>query len=149
MPNLCSTTITINGESDDVKRLGDLIEKAQEQLYINTMSEGRWLGNICIYTGISSIDDAIKGKPRCKGEIECFDYYDDNSLTIYTITAWVPMLEMWKLIIEKHFPDMEIIYSCEEPGAMIYWTNDPTLVGERVDGSEYKYMSIEDVIANE
>jgi hypothetical protein len=149
MSNLCSTTITINGDSDDVERLGNLIEKAQEQLYINTMSKGRWLGNICIFSGISSVNDAINGKPRCKGEIDCFDCYDDNSLTIYTSTAWVPMLEMWKLIIDKHFPKMDIIYSCEEPSQGLYWTNDPTLVGERVYDSWYKFVSLEDVIANE
>lgn len=79
---------------------------------------------------------------------------EDATLRIETTTAWVPMLKMWKRLVEEYLPDAEIVYACEETGGKIFLTNDPVLVGTYVfDGSmneeeKYVFMSIDDCIEN-
>lgn len=88
-----------------------------------------WLGNVCINAGIMTLEEAY-GSPkyRCRGSVGYTDVSDDT-VQITTDTAWAPMLQMWKAICEKHFPEAEIVYSAEEPGCKIFFTNDPALVG--------------------
>ena len=56
------------------------------------------------------------------------DLHDDQ-ITIYTETAWSPMVQLWVKVLERYLPDAELIYSAEETGCGIFWTNDPTLAG--------------------
>lgn len=36
---------------------------------------------------------------------------------------------MWQAIIDRKKYDLEIVYSAQEPGCEIFWTNDPVLSG--------------------
>ena len=55
-----------------------------------------------------------------------------NQLIINTSTAWSPMMQMWKLVLDKYLPDAELIYEAEECGCEIYWTNDPAMKGNYI-----------------
>ncbi len=42
------------------------------------------------------------------------------------------MMQMWREINETFDLGFEIIYSAEEPGCELYWTNDPCEVGKYI-----------------
>ena len=39
------------------------------------------------------------------------------------------MLQMWQAIVDRKKYDLEIIYSAQESGCELFWTNDPVLNG--------------------
>ena len=128
MPNWCYTRIEFRGEPQKVKALYDFIDndKANNAVGIKNDFKSKWLGNYLVRAGFSYNDYNCRGAVTYIGGIE----EGGTFFTIDTETAWGPMLAMWKAIIEKVAPGVEIIYSAEEPGNVVLMTNDPYYVGK-------------------
>lgn len=118
MPNWCYTTITFSGK--DAKRLHDDIEKwTQENAKPNGF--GRyWLGNVVLNSG-------VKTDGSYRGMVEYLDDVKEKSFVLEMSSAWSPALKMWCDIIKQLKYDVELIYYAEEPGEILYSTNDPAL----------------------
>jgi hypothetical protein len=129
MANDCYTYIDIQFSTEkEAKGACDKIDSWCEK--ISESGHDNWLGNVCVNAGIMTLEEVYGSSPkyRCRGSVEYTEVSGDT-VQITTDTAWSPMLKMWKAICEKHFPEAEIVYSAEEPGAGIFFTNDPVLVG--------------------
>ena len=133
MPNWCATYISINGTKEQLDALNNAIDKATESNPLNADFGNSWLGNLLLYLGIDK-DEVIYGDIRCRGYISYSEMVlddDTSQLIINTETAWVPMLKPFLMMMEKYAPDAELIYTAEEPGTIVYCTNDP---------AEYDYI---------
>ena len=127
MPNWCYTNITISHENPQkIKKFNDLLDKWTSKNYMENGFGLEWLGNVVGNSGIDTADEKHDFKVRCRGRI-IYKAFDDKVITIDTETAWVPMLQMWIKVLERYLPDAELIYTAEEPGCGIYYTNDPTV----------------------
>lgn len=130
MSNHCYTNITINHEDTNrLKTLYNLIEEWTSKNYRENGFGLSWLGNVVGNSGIDSSDENKDFSVRCRGSIIYMDFNGDQ-IIIDTETAWVPMMKMWIKVLEKYLPDAELIYSAEEPGCGIFWTNDPCIIGK-------------------
>ncbi len=138
MANDCYTRITIN--SGKIDEAVSLYNNILQWLDSPTPVAKWWLGNVVYHSGIDAIDRLGNFSTyRCRGSVIYHDIFvsDDNvEISIDTETAWVPMVKMWKAVCEKYLgyddkgnPNFEIVYSAEEPGCLLYWTNDPALNG--------------------
>lgn len=118
MPNWCNTDITIKHEDKAlVKALYDKIEDWTSRDYKENDFGNGWLGNVVLGSGIDA-DDL-----RYRGMITSCELADD-SIILWTETAWGPMVKMWQRIVDRYLPGAEITFSAEEPGNGIYETND-------------------------
>ena len=125
MPNWCMNRITINHENvNELEKLNNLINEWTSKNYLKSDFGLNWLGNIVGNSGIDTYDGDFK--VRCRGTID-YNEVIGNQLIIDTSTAWAPMIQMWKLILEKYLPDAELIYEAEECGCGLYCTNDPAM----------------------
>ena len=132
MPNWCYTTITINNlNKDQLNKFDKMIDDWTDTNFTNNDFGKNWLGNIVGNSNIGTIDTGRSTDLRCRGVITSKSI-SDTSLIITTETAWEPMLKMWTKIIEKFFPNAELIYTAEEPGNRLYMTNDPVLVDKYI-----------------
>lgn len=125
MPNWCSTDITIN--CDNNEKLADFYAKIEEWTSHDYKENGfghNWLGNIVGNSRIGTVDENKETYLRCRGVLSYMDLMYE-SLVIHTETAWVPMLLMWRKLLDKYLPDAELIYSAEELGCEVLATNDP------------------------
>ena len=124
MPNWCSTNITIY--SDKENELKNLYEKIKLWISKDYMENGfghTWLGNIVLGAEIGTVSTDVKTDVRCRGNIVYMDY-QDGQIVIDTETAWVPMLEIWRKVLEKFLPDAQLFYVADEPGCELYCSND-------------------------
>lgn len=136
MPNWCDTHYRILGDKNQIDELYKAIEhlKSLPEPFVKNGFGKLWLGCLVNYLG------GDWQKVNCRGEIT--DYMrDEESLDIYTMTAWAECNEV-RAFLEDKFPDISIYYLAEEPGMCEYYTNDE-------DGSIFhaKYMLyIEDIL---
>jgi hypothetical protein len=124
------TTITFNGEEKELKALYGFIDdkEANEKDGLKTDFGNTWLGNYLVRAGLDWHDY------RCRGSV-CYieELHEGNgAFSVQTETAWEPMVNMWAAIVNKIAPGIEIIYSAEECGNGIYWTNDPACVNRYI-----------------
>lgn len=125
MPNWCSTEIYINHEDDEkLKELYNKIEYWTSKDWVENGFGHNWLGNVVEGSGIGTYEEY-----RCRGSIVYMDI-SSGQITISTETAWCPMLKMWQAVVDKYLPDAEIIYTADECGCEIYYTNDPYYVNK-------------------
>lgn len=132
MPNWCSTAITI--KHDNREKLNELSEMIGQWTSKNYKDNGfglSWLGNIVGNSGVGTVDENIKTDLHCRGWMTN-DEISDGQLVIQTETAWVPMLKMWQMILEKYLPDAELIYEAEECGCELFCTNNKELCNRYV-----------------
>ena len=124
MANTCMTTVTINGDQDELKCLAKIIDEAMND---PDPTRRGWLGHLlCDY----------EKEVSHRGEISYFEETDDQ-LFLDIETAWSPMMGPIKLIVERYAPNAEIIFTAEEPGSEIFVSNDPCVIGMyEVWGSE-------------
>lgn len=130
MPNWCTTDITINCEDND--KLAEFYNKIEEWTSRDYKENGfghNWLGNIVGNSGIGTIDENKITDLRCRGLLTCVDLMY-KQLVIHTETAWVPMLLMWRKLLDKYLPDAELVYNSEELGCEILATNNPCYIGK-------------------
>lgn len=142
MPNWCFTNISLN--CNNKRDANDVYQTIEHWLSYKGKHNDwgkNWLGNILINSGLYAADDIDrKEHPNCRGCVTYIECYEEQVI-IQTETAWVPMLQMWKEVCDKIFPgkDIEIIYSAEEPGCGVFWSNDPVEILE--DRIEYVPIS--------
>ena len=150
MPNWCSTIITFHGKN--AKKLETLVDEwTKEKLPgVSDYFGENWLGNCLVNSGIMSFEEACYGNIRCRGTIDYLSYTDDEELTMETSTAWGPAITMWKIINDTLNLDLSIVYTAEEPGCELYWTNDPvvkdTWMYEIINGDENNYEVDEETV---
>ena len=129
MPNWCSTRITINYESrEKLQELLDLVEKWTKSDYEKNGFGLSWLGNVVGNSGVGTVSTGQSTDLHCRGYINSLELFD-NQFIIDTETAWTPMLKLWIKVLEKYLPGATLLYTAEECGNNIYYTNDPDLVG--------------------
>ena len=135
MPNWCYTNISFNSENkSDLEKLYNFIEKAtsNKSKYTDVSDFGsNWLGNVLLECDLMTLDDVKNNTVPCRrrGSIIYVDITDDQVI-VDTETAWVPMMQVWQKVVEKlNLDDVDIIYTAEEPGCELYWTNDPVVDG--------------------
>lgn len=142
MPNWCQSIITFHGKN--AKKLGNLIDEwTKEKLPEVSDYFGKdWLGNCLVNSGIMNFNEVRYGDIRCRGSIDYVEYTDEEELTMETSSAWGPAITMWRMINDKLNLDLDIVYTAEEPGCELYWTNDPCVEGtwmfEMLEGQEYE-----------
>lgn len=132
MPNWCQTRITITHE--DENKVVDLYNKIEQWCKTDYKKNGfgnYWLGNIVGNSGIGTVDENPNTDLRCRGMITYLEIID-NQLLVDTETAWTPMLRMWKKLLDEYLLDAELIYTAEECGCEIYYTNDPYMINQYI-----------------
>lgn len=137
MPNWCMTNVTIQTyDKDKAARFGELLTKWTSKDYReNGFFNHTWLGNIVGNSGLATYDET-KGSfftkdgvnIRCRGSLDDWTV-DDDCIHLFMSHAWSPMLRMWRLLVDKYFPEADITFNAEEPGCELYATNDPYYVG--------------------
>ena len=151
MPNWCCTNIKIScNEEKEARKLFESLEKWTSKNYKENGFGKSWLGNVVLGSGIGTVDTDEKTDIHCRGSITYMDI-EDKDVLLTTETAWVPMLSIFYGILSKYDIDADIIYTAEEPGCLIYATNDPDLIGkfhvyvyEEEDEALKKYIDAHD-----
>ena len=124
MPNWCSTNITIHSDKEnELKNLYEKIKLWTSKDYMENGFGHTWLGNIVLGAEIGTVDTDVKTDVRCRGNIVYMDY-QDGQIVIDTETAWVPMLDIWRKVLEKFLPDAQLFYVADEPGCELHCSND-------------------------
>jgi hypothetical protein len=147
MPNWCYTSYVIEGDKKELEDLHNRIRSLQnlpepEQAY----SFGKlWLKNVLELFG-----DIPEGM-YYRGNIVDYPELSDV-LRFQTMTAWADMNGVWDSVL-SHYESLHYYYSSEEPGCILYYTNDEDgtyferyLVDDWGEGQEY-YNTEEEVIA--
>ena len=153
MANWCSTRLTISHENEkELEKLSKLITKWTSKDYEKNGFGHDWLGNIVLGAKIGTVDEHKDTDLRCRGSIGDI-YCDGNQLFINTETAWVPILQMWKKLLDKYLPDAELLYEANECGCGLYCTNDPCMKGRyiidtwgNIEGIEKDYDASEETV---
>ena len=129
MPNWCNNSIRlVCKDISCAEKVYDTLCRWEDNKEYNDDSDfgSGWLGKFLIQAGLATRDSINSCGIKCRGII-----YDlnrvSNTVFIGTETAWGPMINMWKLISDKCFPEMvtAVTYVSEEPACGIYLTNDP------------------------
>ena len=125
MPNWCISYISV--QSEDKLGLQILSDNVDLWTSYNAIENGfgtHWLGNIVLNSGLGTIDTSDPSHLECRGYLESIELVE-NELIVQTCTAWRPMLQIWTRLAESYLSEYDVIYTCEEPGMGIYYTNDP------------------------
>lgn len=119
MPNWCSTTYRIHGDSKEINSFYKLIQRLEKRKkpYVPNGFGNLWLG--CIVNKLGG----DWNKVYCRGEIVYYEKEEDGTLSIMTETAWAEMSE-WRHFIESKYPSFSIWFMSEEGGCEYYITND-------------------------
>lgn len=124
MPNWCTTDIIFS--SDNHEQLKEFYDKIvliynSDATAPNGFGKG-WLGD---YVNALLSPLTHESDINCRGWI---NYIDDSLsggyFSISEESAWMPALNIWRLIIEKHYPAVEISYLATEPGCGLYYYCD-------------------------
>lgn len=127
MPNWCVNYIDIRGKAEEITALYNLIEEWTSKESTPTAFRKKWLGNIVNHSGIGTVDTGADTDIFCRGYLSEMDDDEDGLLLIQTETAWNPAMKMWDMVCKKYLTEYSLIYSAEECGEELYYTNDPEL----------------------
>ena len=152
MANVCSVSVTLKARSkEEAKKIYDIIadstseEKATEVSMKDTGYGTGWIGNFVVNALKMDYHDI-----PCRGTIDDYSL-DGEDVILWASTAWGPdnILAPLTSFVKRDFPDVEIIYTAEEPGFMLYESNDPMVANtyivdmfEPIEGIpwvDYKY----------
>lgn len=118
MPNWSNTAYVVEGDAKEVQSLYDLMQELQD-MEKPTIENGfgtTWLG--CLVDALGEDWENVD----CRGSWNGLELVGDI-LKFNTETAWSPCDETLELILKK-FPSLRYYYRTEEPGMVIYETND-------------------------
>ena len=122
MPNWCTTFYIITGDKKTLhlfNRKLNQLRSRKESLLPNGFGK-LWCGNIAYLLGEK--DPANFG---CRGEVTDYQISIDGSvLCVGVMSAWAELSDLRDLVQEK-YPDVDIWFQSEEPGCIVYETNDP------------------------
>lgn len=130
MPNWCSTSYYFQFESEKkAQEFFDLVNSWLNEVVKSDFGES-WLGNVVLNSKISQLKTSSDKSFDIEPYYSCRGWVVDSDLcgcevSIYTETAWCPMHEMWEAIRQKYASDATVTYYAEEPGVLLYNTNDP------------------------
>ncbi len=118
MPNWCSTAYAIEGDAKEVKQLYELMKGLQERKEpsVENGFGTSWLG--CLVDALGGDYNTV----YCRGDWNGLEM-KDGVIRFSTETAWSPCNETFDLVCEK-FPSLRYYFQAEEPGMVIYETND-------------------------
>ena len=128
MPNWCKTNVTITASPESIDVLVKEFMDAMRSNPLEADFGNRWLGNLLLHIGMDS-EAVIRGDVRCRGEVSWLEKQNDTSLHLELLSAWNPAMQCIKLFCDHFVKDAEILYVAEEPGNMLYWTNNPDVAG--------------------
>ena len=118
MANICCTNITFY--SKNKQQLGAFHDKIEAMHHLGDGEN--W------YYAKSFLDSCTS--VHCIGHV---DHIDDDiderhegvyDFEIISQDKWDPCIEMWKLILEKHYPEVKMVACAEEPGYAVYINTD-------------------------
>lgn len=118
MPNWCSTAYVVEGDAKEIKSLYDLMQNLQN-MEKPSKPNGfgtSWLG--CLVDALGEDWENVS----CRGSWNGLELVGDV-LKFNTETAWAPCDDTLELVLKK-FPSLRYYYRTEEPGMVIYETND-------------------------
>lgn len=121
MPNWNTSCWKVTGEHEQVEKLYAIMQELEKMPDPGLFENGfgsTWLGNLVIKLG------GDWNKIYCRGEWNYMSF-QDGILTIDIESAWSDPNEVREFIEEK-LPGIKIYFQSEEPGCVIYETNDPT-----------------------
>ena len=136
MPNWCSTQIQFVGNSEDITDFHHKIIEYTSKEFDTSGFGNNWLGNVLHGFGFGDRIDSEKFRIKCRGSISNIGDIrpcSNNNLifSVWTETAWCPVIKMWNEIIEKHYDcRIEAYWIAEELGCGIYETNDIDWFGD-------------------
>lgn len=120
MPNWCTTEIIFSSDNEEqLKEFYDEIISIYNSDATSPNGFGHgWLGDY-VNTLLSPLTH--ESDIHCRGWI---DYIDDSTLggyfSIIEESSWTPALKIWRLIIDKYYPNINISYLATEPGCDLY-----------------------------
>ena len=133
MPNWCTNRIKFTGNYESINKLYKFIHDQINIPFIHEAyryNKNTFLGTFLERAGLDSNNFHHRGQiiewpapPKA-----CDDTKDNYEITIYTESAWVPMIAMWLAIIKKISPDLQLFYASRECGMRIYQSNDPDYI---------------------
>lgn len=140
MPNWCMTTMVIDGYKADVEKIRNLLLTWTSKEYQPSDFGVNWLGNIVLGAGFKIGESLEKdGGLYCRGFVDYIGEIEELDDGLYSFdveyeSAWGPVPEMWKAVMQKHAPHCGLYWYAEEPGSEIYMTND---VGKKYFDSDF------------
>lgn len=142
MPNWCCSSYCFYSDTEKGKeQLKDFYEKLEKAIAPNTyrrvnsdFGDG-WLGNVIYAICPQYLKFTSQGGITCeyngttvsfRGTILDMSFdTDDGALRVTTETAWEPMEELWKMLLEVcDYTDVTYVFQAEEPGCGIYINTD-------------------------
>lgn len=136
MPNWCSTKIDFVGNTDTIIVFHTLVQKYTSESFAKSdFKNDAWLGNILHGFGFGDRIDSKTNPIRCRGYISditdiSLSYPSSGNskkatFSVWTETAYTPMVKMWSEIIKTHFENcIEMYWIAEEIGCSLYMTNN-------------------------
>lgn len=121
MPNWAAVCYKVTGQHEQVEKLYNIMLELGAMPSPGLFENGfgsTWLGNLVIKLG------GDWNKIYCRGEWNYMSF-QDGILTIDIESAWSDPNEVREFIEEK-LPGIKIYFQSEEPGCVIYETNDST-----------------------
>lgn len=148
MANYCSTEIEILHKNEQAVQ--NFCEKLEEWTSVQNeyckalgLNKLKYLGNLVLNSGIAQVTE--KGIDRyCRGEILEISKYSPNSIFIATDTADDPIMDIWQDLVDKYLPGAQIIYTAEEPGSGVYWSNNPDIEGKYCVSTDGEDVFVDD-----
>lgn len=128
MPNWCMTSMVIEGHKADVEKIRALLLDWTSREYHHSDFGKNWLGNIVLGAGFKTSDEDDEGL-YCRGFIDSIGDVMESKDGMYSFlveyeSAWKPLPDMWKAIMQKHAPYCGVYWYAEEPGSEVFETND-------------------------
>lgn len=126
MPNWAFVHYKVVGDKKEIATLDEILTNMRDGVYkddgmvslIKNDFGPMWLGNLVHVLG-GNWEEIY-----CRGEITDFQLSeDDSSLSVCMETAWSEPNEV-RAFIQQKFPNLNILFSVEEPGMGVYATND-------------------------
>ena len=133
--NDCYSVITIHAKPRSIRKLKGKFEKL--------LKNNRRASNLLRSIGYSN-DDIKHGDIRAQGVIEWWDSTDDDEITINMESPYVPNVRCIKEFVDHYVDDAEIVYSAEEPGVELFWSNDPCVIGTVYIDHWFDYEKIDE-----
>jgi hypothetical protein len=133
MPNWCQTKIHFYSKDRNVvEEFRNKIREIYEAgaTVENGFNKG-WLGDYVNTLLVPEYHTDKDNCPRCRGSIHLYNDLEIDRLDgywnfhIHTETAWEPMIKMWRMVLDKHYPKIKIAFLAEECGCELYLRHDP------------------------
>ena len=118
MVNWCTTAYVIEGDAKELESLYEAMTEIKMGKNTNVEDPFGTVGLLCLVKDLNG----DRNKMDCRGYWKNLEINGDT-LKVTTLTAWKPSNKILDFICEK-YPSFDYYYRAEEPGKLIYETND-------------------------